>query len=172
VIVPRLDSDGKFPEIYGKVQPYGSFAYVSGNQTSGGTTTANKLLFDTDLYKSRLIHDTVTNSERVQFIDGGIYAFHVQCLVNATAGGKNFDLWLLLNGSNVANSNVHESLPNSGDQLITRTYIISVSANDYIEWNWCSRDDAGLILETQSAGASPTTPVAPCALLTVSRISL
>ena len=92
--------------------------------------------------------------------------------MNATAGGKNFDLWLLLNGSNVANSNIHESLPNSGDQLITRTYVISVSANDYIEWNWCSRDDAGLILETQSSGASPTTPVAPCALLTVTRISL
>ena len=172
MIVPRLDSDGKFPEIYGKVQPCATLTYTAGNQTSGGTTSANLILFDTEVTKQRILHDNVTDSSRVQVIDGGLYEFRISVLVNPTASSSEFDLWLRKNGTNVANSCIHESMPKDGDQHISRTFILQLVADDYVEWVWCSRNDASLILETQAAGANPTTPVAPCAILTVSRVSL
>lgn len=170
--IPTLESDGKMPDGYAKTQPYACLSYTAGNQTSGGTTSENIVALDTEMEKNRIFHDNATNNSQIRVADAGVYKFIVTYVVNAAAAGKTFEAWMKKNGSNVANSTIHESMPNSGDQIITRSYIITLAALDYIEFAWCSRDDGTMILEKNTGGASPTSPDAPCVMVCVHRVSL
>lgn len=149
------------------------YAIVSNSATltSGGTTTANLVTFDTDVYKNKITHSTVTNPSRITVDEAGAYLITFSAVVNASVANKHIDIWLRKDGTNVAGSNTHYETPLSGEGLCTVTFIEQLTANQYIELVWASKDDASFVLLATAAGASPTTPASPSVILTINKIS-
>lgn len=150
--------------------PHGSFS-DSTTQTSGGTTTANAITFNTDEVKAGITHSTVTNPSRITVDTAGTYLITFSIIVNASAVNKHINIWLSVGGTNVARSNTVYELPLSGEALTTVTYIYTFTAGQYFEIMWCSRDDASMTLLATAADVNPTTPASPSVILTVNKIS-
>jgi hypothetical protein len=165
---PVLDSDGKLPIRFTRRIPFGTFIRTT-NQSSGGVTSENLITFDTDVSKNMIEHGASTSVIKV--FEAGLYWGNIRITVNASASNKTIELYPKVNGVIVANAAVHESLPNTGDQLISRVYVAVLAAGDTIEWAWVSRDDASMIIEANAAGVSPTSPASPSAVFNLMRVS-
>lgn len=150
--------------------PHGSFS-DSTTQTSAGTTSANAITFNTDEIKAGITHSTSVNPSRITVDTAGTYLITFSAIVNPSAAAKHVNIWLSVNGSNVARTNTIYELPASGEALTTVTYIYTFAAGSYFELYWCSRDDANMTLLATAAGINPTTPASPSIILTVNKIS-
>lgn len=162
VVFPTVTNDIALP-----------YAHLSDSttQSSGGTSSANLVTYDTDAYKVGITHSTVTNPSRVTIDNAGAYAIEFSAVVNASGVNKHIDIWLKVDGSNVANSNTHYELPLSGETLVTVELFYVFTANQYFEIAWASTDDAGMTLLATAAAASPTRPASPSVIVTVNKVS-
>lgn len=168
---PELEADGKLPFKYLKGIPMANFAFTGGNQVTGGVTSENLILLDTEGIKQYIIHSTVTNSSRMQVMYAGTYRFSLTAIVKSSAANKTVEIYAKVNGTIAANSGIHQSTSNTADGVLTRTFLVTLAANDFVEFAWCSRDDASMLLETNAGGVSPTTPTQPCVAINVQLLS-
>ena len=153
--------------------PYGAFQDGT-DQSAANITTAYAITFDTTDYSNGV---TLSNSSRLNVSQDGIYniQFSVQ-LENSTNDTQDVDIWFRKNGTDVAKSNSVFGLParkSSGDpahSIAALNFFISLAANDYIEIMWRT-SDVGVTIQHYAAGTSPTRPVIPSVIATVSFVS-
>jgi len=153
--------------------PYGAFEDGT-DQSAANTTTAYAITFDTTDYSNGI---TLSNSSRLNVAQAGIYniQFSVQ-LENSTNDTQDVDIWFRKNGTDVAKSNSVFGLParkSSGDpshSVAALNFFISLAANDYIQIMWRT-SNIGVTIQHYVAGTSPTRPITPSVIATVSFVS-
>jgi len=109
--------------------------------------------------------------ERITVDKAGAYLITFSACVVASAVNKHVQIWLKVDGANVARTNTVSETPISGEDVVTVTYIYVFTAGQYFELAWASEDDASMILNATAAGTTPTTPASPAVICTVNKIS-
>ena len=145
--------------------PYGAFQ-DSTDQTAASTTAAYAVTFNTTDF-----------SNGVTVADAGIWncQFSIQ-FKNTTNDTQDAEIWFRKNGTDISNSNSRFNLSprkSSGDPshtIAAMNFFVSLNATDYVEIMW-RVTDVGVSIEQYAAGTSPTRPVTPSAIATMSFVS-
>ena len=153
--------------------PYGAFQDGT-DQIAANTTTAYVVTFDTTDFSNGV---TLSNSSRLNVAQAGIYdiQFSIQ-LTNSTNDTQDVDIWFRKNGTNIDKSNSRFSLSprkSSGDPshlIAALNFFVSLAANDYVEIMW-RPTDVGVQIEHYAASSSPTRPVVPSVIATLTFVS-
>ncbi len=153
--------------------PYGAFQDGT-DQTAANTTTAYAITFDTTDFSNGV---TLSNSSRLNVSQAGIYdiQFSIQ-FKNTTNDGQDVDVWFRKNGTNIANSNsrfhvvARKSTGDPSHLVAALNLFVNLSANDYVEIMW-RPSDVGVSIEHFAASSSPTRPVVPSVIATLSFVS-
>ena len=153
--------------------PYGAFQDGT-DQVAANTTTAYAITFDTTDFSNGV---TLSNSSRLNVSQAGIYnlQFSIQ-LTNSTNASQDVDVWFKKNGTNIDKSNSRfgfsprKSVGDPYHIVVALNFFVSLSANDYIEIMWRT-SDVGVQIEHYAASSSPTRPVVPSVIATLSFVS-
>ena len=150
---------------------YGNFAR-STNMSSGGTTTANLVTWDTTNLSSGMSIDGV-DASKIVFTNSGSYNLNFLGQFNFSGGASNYNIttWFSKNGVNVPSSAFTFTTTSAqGAQVLANIEApISISPNDYIQFYWWS-GASGMSLIATAAGTNPTRPASPSANLTIYNI--
>jgi hypothetical protein len=153
--------------------PYGAFQDGT-NQTAANTTTAYAITFDTTDFANGV---TLSNSSRLNVSQAGVYnvQFSIQ-FKNTTNDSQDADVWFRKNGTDIDKSNSRFGLaPRKGagnpyHTIGSLNYFVELAANDYLQIMW-RVSDTGVSIEHYAAGTSPTRPVVPSVIATLSYVS-
>jgi hypothetical protein len=152
----------------------GSFEDTT-TQISAGTTSANRISFNTTTNSQGISLDIPTSS-RVTFANAGTYqlALTAQFCFSGGASSYNVTLWYAKNGNNVTNSARTFVLTSGQGAQVMATLIddVTVTAGQYIQFYWWtdvapSAGPNGIYLYPTAAGSNPTRPAAPSVTLNV-----
>ena len=153
--------------------PYGAFQDGT-DQTAANTTTAYAITFDTTDFSNGV---TLSNSSRLNVSQAGIYNIQFSAqLENTTNDTQDVEIWFRKNGSDIAKSNSRFGLParkSSGDPSHTvaaMNFYASLVSGDYVQLMWRT-SDVGVAIQHYAAGTTPTRPVIPSVIVTVSYVS-
>lgn len=142
---------------------YGQFAKTA-DQVPTAINTADAITWSSSLITNGVTIGAPTS--RIVVANAGLYRFSASFqLTSGSASVKNVYLWYRKNGVDIANSTLITSM-DSGTAIRapSRSLLISLAANDYIELMWAA-DDTNVTLDAIAATAFA--PAAPAALLTV-----
>lgn len=153
--------------------PYGSFQDAT-DQVAANTTTAYAITFDTTDFSNGV---TLSNSSRLNVSQAGLYnvQFSIQ-FKNTTNDSQDVDVWFRKNGTDIAKSNSRFGLAprrSAGDPYHTiaaLNFFVDLAANDYLQIMW-RVSDVGVSIEHYAAGTSPTRPIVPSVIATLSYVS-
>jgi hypothetical protein len=153
--------------------PYGAFQDGT-DQTAANTTTAYAITFDTTDFSNGV---TLSNSSRLNVAQAGIYnlQFSIQ-FTNTTNASQDVDVWFRKNGTNIDKSNSRFGFaPRKGvgdpfHTIAALNFFVSLAANDYVEIMW-RPTDVGVQIEHYAASSSPTRPVVPSVIATLTFVS-
>jgi hypothetical protein len=153
--------------------PYGAFQ-DSTDQVAANTTTAYAITFDTTDFSNGV---TLSNSSRLNVVTAGLYncQFSIQ-LKNTTADTQDVDIWFRKNGTNIDKSNSRFGLAprkSAGDPfhiIGALNFFVDMAENDYIEIMW-RPTNTGLSIEHYAASTTPTRPLIPSVIVTMSFVS-
>ena len=153
--------------------PYGAFEDGT-DQVAANTTTAYAVTFDTTDFSNGV---TLSNSSRLNVAQAGIYniQFSIQ-LTNSTNASQDVDVWFRKNGTNIDKSNSRFGFaPRKGvgdpfHIVAALNFFVSLAANDYVEIMW-RPTDVGVQIEHYAASSSPTRPVVPSVIATLTFVS-
>ena len=153
--------------------PYGAFQDGT-DQTAANTTTAYAITFDTTDFNNGV---TLSNSSRLNVAQAGIYniQFSVQ-LTNTTNAPQDVDIWFRKNGTNIDKSNsrfgfaARKSPSDPFHIVAAMNLFVSLDTNDYVELMW-RPTDVGVAIEHYAASSTPTRPVIPSVIATVTFVS-
>lgn len=136
-------------------------------QTIASANTPQVVTFNTTTNADKI---AVTSSSRFTFNEAGEYAVILNAEITAGVANKTADLWLRVNGTDVANSNRKRTIINNETGIIILSGItVTVTAGQYIEV-WFSGDDTSIQLPSYAAGTTPTRPVTPSVMLEIIKI--
>jgi len=153
--------------------PYGAFQDGT-DQTAANTTTAYAITFDTTDFANGV---TLSNSSRLNVSQAGVYnvQFSIQ-FKNTTNDSQDADVWFRKNGTDIPKSNSRFGLAqrkSAGDPYHTigaLNFFVDLAANDYLQIMW-RVSNTGVSIEYYAAGTSPTRPIVPSVIATLSYVS-
>jgi len=113
----------------------------------------------------------LTSSSRFTVLEGGNFYINISAQTELTSGAnKLLDIWIKVNGTNLANSNSKIRVVNSNDQKrLTISIPFTLNANDYVEL-WMSGDDVHLRLLATGVETTPARPATPSIFLTIDKL--
>ena len=155
---------------------YGSFCDIT-DQT-GSTTAGTAVKFGTNIISGHGISITTNGGgsyTRITFTDAGTYMIcpNLQ-FYNSGAAGHNVLIWLVKNGTNIANSATKITVPklaDGGNNFFQILFYETVTAGQYIEVFWSPDDTAVTIDYTAAAAGPPSVPAIPSAIVVAERIA-
>jgi len=114
---------------------------------------------------------TIVSNSRITVANAGTYNLQFSAQLNKTdSGNDSVDVWLAKNGTNIEWSSGREWLyGNDAKQVIGWNFIITLSANDYIELMWHS-PDADVRIYSEIASTAPTRPAIPSIIATLTQV--
>ena len=136
---------------------YGAFAKTV-SATLPATSTATAITFNTTTVSNGVSVGTPTS--RIVVAHSGLYIFNASFQISATSSSvKDVYLWFRKNGVDIPNSAVIHSLDSGTAKTVqSRSYTISMNANDYIELYWASPDSGVALSAIASTAFSPASP--------------
>jgi hypothetical protein len=117
-----------------------------------------------------------SNPSRVTFGVAGYYNLQFSAQVsNASNTADNVTIWMLKNGTDIAESAGIITCPGShggvaGATVAGWNFFVQLAANDYIELYWTT-DGGNSVLLSYPPGVSPTHPVSPAVIFTANQIA-
>jgi hypothetical protein len=149
---------------------WGSF-WDTTTQTAAAINTAYPINLNTaDPLSSGV---SVVSSNRVTFANTGVYSltFSIQFINSSTANGST-QIWLRKNGTNLVDTNSHFDVPDKqgssfSSEVFTVNYVLSLSANDYIQVVW---QTANTSVTLEALAASGNYPRSPSIIFTASQV--
>lgn len=133
-------------------------------QSIASSNTPQVVTFNTTVKADKI---ATTSTSRFTFNEGGEYAVHIHANVTASAANKTGDIWLRVNGTDVANSNSKRTIVNNELAVLLVSGInVTVTAGQYIEV-WFNGDDTSVQLKHYAAGTTPTRPATPSIMMTI-----
>ena len=137
-------------------------------QSAAAADTAYSITYDAPSNKYKIDRDA-TNNERIVFEEAGEYllAFTAE-ITSSSASDVTFYFWPAKNGTNIANLGMVKTIHNNGGKLLaSRTYLLELAANDYIEMKWASDSTNGSLSATSATSFSPASPASTLAITRV-----
>jgi hypothetical protein len=147
---------------------WGSFISTS-NQYVTSTTTAYSMSAATQTSGNGVI---VSADTRFVVASAGTYNLQFSCQLESTGGGntQTVDIWLVINGNNVANSNTQlTGNSNNGRNVAAWNFVEPLNAGDYMELKF-SVSDIRLGFAYDIAQSSPTRPAIPSVIVTLTQV--
>lgn len=148
---------------------WGSF-WSTLTQTNAGATSVNLMTVNNSDPNN---NDVVigASSSQIKVLNFGVYNIQFSAQFDKTdAGVDEFDVWLRLNGANVADTTGKVMITeNNGVALAAWNYMLELNANDYIQFAWHSSDTA-MRLRYEPSQINPTRPAIPSVIITVQQV--
>lgn len=145
----------------------------STDQVIANTTLAQVITFDTDIHHQGI---TRTSSSRFTITKRGSYLIAFSGVALCGTAGKRIEVWLRVNGSDVAASNtVYTFKSANANTVIAVTFLEHFNPGDYFEfWTW--GDDGGAKWDATAAqvadpGVTPARPACPSIIMTCNYVS-
>ncbi len=134
---------------------YGSF-YDTTNQNND-TGNVNYMQLNTTASNNNV---TVVDGYKVTVTFGGVYNIQFSTQFIQTGGGThNMEIWLIKNGTNVADSGGIVTLTgNNTKHIAVWNYVEPLSANDWVALAWYSSHSGINIVTLPSEGPGPNVP--------------
>jgi hypothetical protein len=137
---------------------------ITTTQTAAATNTAYALT-----YTFSESDGLTLSGSQIQFDEGGHYlvSFSAQ-IASSSASTVNFWFWPRINGTDVTNASMKNSLHQNGATLVvSRSAILSVSAGDYLEAMWAVDSTAGTLSTVAATAFAPAAPASTISILRV-----
>lgn len=114
---------------------YGKF-FSDANQTNTAVNTAIPVNFPSTTLNSGI----TTAGTNITFTNAGIYTITYEVQAEITSGGGgDMDIWCVVGGTPLVNSNSITTIPGGGNRLIiNRSFLISLTAGQVVQVNWSS----------------------------------
>ena len=138
------------------------------DQTAASANTAYSITYDAPTNKYKIDRDT-TNNERIVFEEKGEYLLNFTAEITSTsASDVKFYFWPSKNGTNLDNLTVIKTIHNNGGILTaSRSFLLELNANDYIEMKWAVNSTSGSL---NASAATAFAPASPSSTLAITRI--
>jgi len=148
---------------------WGSF-WSTVTQTNAGATSVNLMTVNNSDPNNNDVVIGATSSQ-IKVLNFGAYNIQFSAQFDKTdAGVDEFDIWLRLNGANLADTTGKIQITeNNGVAIAAWNYILELNANDYIEFAWFS-SDVNMRVRYEPSQISPTRPAIPSVIITVQQI--
>lgn len=146
------------------------------DQTSGGTTVANTVTYNTPAIEQSV---EVRNGGEIWFKSAGQYLVTFSLQVSNRDNAEHlFEVWAAYNGTNYPLSNTRFDIPERKNvtqwghaaPAISGIFTVTDPAADYLSIKWWS-DSTLVFLESYPEGTSPVRPAIPSVILTVNFVS-
>lgn len=150
--------------------------YYQGSFLSTATQTndasVNVVAYDTSLISNGV---AIVDVSSIQFENGGRYMINATFLVENRAASlasvNSIDLWMNVNGANVANSSRFYDVQGIEDvQVLTYTQMYDFNVNDILKFQWYS-PDAEVQLPALVSSGGPPRPDSPSVMLQIYKIA-
>jgi len=163
---PVVSYDGEWRQIVIR-GGHARFLRTTG-QTAASADTAYSITYDAPTGNTRIDRDAI-NNERIVFSEAGEYMLSFTAEITSSSGSDvKFYFWPAKNGTNMDNMTVIKTIHNNGGIMTaSRTFVIDLDANDYIEMKWAVDSTSGSLSATAATSFSPASPAST---LTISRI--
>jgi hypothetical protein len=130
------------------------------------------------------LNNTVATSPGISIVGGsqitvaydGVYNIQFSAQMDKTdSGTDNVEIWLMVNGQNVSDSNTTLTMTNNNTKLVAAwNFVLPLNAGDYVQLAWFSAD-VGMRIFAQAAhaavpGVSPARPAIPSLIVTVNSL--
>lgn len=148
----------------------GSFFRVT-DATLAAINTATPIQFDQAGLSSGVSIDPL-NTSRINIANSGLYSFNFSCqLASTNASLKNVKFWIAVNGIAVPNTTMRRALETGSAVTVqTRSTVIPLNANDYVEVYWAS-DNTNVVLDSIVADTvAPFSPATPAVTMQVTQV--
>ncbi|MAO20543.1 MAG: hypothetical protein CMJ25_07310 [Phycisphaerae bacterium] len=134
-------------------------------QTAASPNTAYSITYDAPTNKFKIDRDA-TNNERIVFEETGEYLLSFTAeITSSSASDVKFYFWPAKNGTNIANMTMVKTIHNNGGTMLaSRTYLLELAANDYIEMKWAVDSTNGSLGTTAATSFSPASPSSTLAI--------
>lgn len=134
-------------------------------QTAAAINTAYSITYEAPTNKYKIDRDA-TNNERIVFEETGEYLLSFTAEITASAAADiKFYFWPAKNGTNISNLTMVKTVHNNGGvMLASRTYLLELAANDYIEMKWAVDSANGSLGTTAATSFSPASPSSTLAI--------
>ena len=169
-IVGFKDDDGS--EVYfARAATYGSF-YDIADQTADEDEATVIDLGETDIANGISIAD----GSKITVTRTGTYNLQFSAqLANDGGQEQNVSFWLAKQGSSIAATNSDVTVPKShaggdGHAVAAWNWFVQLNAGQYVELMW-STPSTNITIEHKDAQASPTRPVTPSVIVTITEVS-
>jgi hypothetical protein len=163
---PVVSYDNEFRQI---VMEGGHAKFIrTTNQTAASANTAYSITYAAPTNKYKIDRDT-TNNERIVFEEKGEYLLNFTAEITSTsASDVKFYFWPSKNGTNLDNLTVIKTIHNNGGILTaSRSFLLELNANDYIEMKWAVNSTSGSL---NASAATAFAPASPSSTLAITRI--
>lgn len=140
-------------------QPKSYIAYGSFCQTATVNLTLNttvKPTFNTTLMALNTKINTTASQISVSIT--GNYRITVSPNIQGGSGTPVVDFWLMVNGSNVANSNSNITAKSGGSDLPFVEYLVKLNAGDYFEFGFYATTSASTLKSIAATAPRPANP--------------
>lgn len=155
---------------------YGSFCDIT-DQT-GSTTAGTAIKFGTNVITGAGISITTNGagaSTRITFTAAGTYTICPNLQFNnSDSSPRDVNIWLVKNGTNIANSNTKITVPklaDGGNAFFQIVHYETVTAGQYIEIFWSPSNVAVTLDYTAASAGPPSVPATPSAIVVAQRIA-
>ena len=135
------------------------------SQTAASANTAYSITYDAPTNKYKIDRDS-TNNERIVFEEKGEYLLSFTAeITSSSASDVQFYFWPAKNGTNIANMTVIKTIHNNGGILTaSRSFLLELEENDYIEMKWAVDSTNGSLNATAATAFSPASPASTLAI--------
>ena len=140
---------------------YGSF-YDTTTQSATVANTAYTVEINTTVEQNGVQIENNINGRptRVKFLNTGVYNIQFSAqLYKPTSNAADVYVWIALNGTNVPHSAGTTGLTGNNSKIVVAwNYVMTMNANDFLEFKWSSSDNGVQMLTNTSAAPSPQIP--------------
>lgn len=152
--------------------PYGAFQDTT-DQSAASTTSSYVMTFNATDYAEGV---SLASGSRLTAGYSGLYNLQFSAqFTNSDSQIHDVDVWFRKNGTDITASNSQFSIPNShggtpGHLIASLNFFVALAKNDYVEIAWAT-SSTQVIIEHIAAQTSPTRPVTPSVIATLSYLS-
>ena len=146
---------------------YGSF-YDTTTQTLSAANTPTVITLNTTSESNSVTIDS-TYKSRIKFTYAGTYNIQFSAQVS-TSGSSTANVWIRKNGTDLSWTNGEVDTSNQNHYVLPAwNYVLTLAANDYIEFVWMSNSSSSTLL-AQAATTSPASPAVASMIVTAQQV--
>jgi len=142
----------------------------STTQTIADAAQSQVITFDTNDHLVGMTHSTTVNPSRLYIEEDGHYMLFISAIADLSGGtNQQLDIWLRVNGDDVANSNTTVIITGTIKQTLAVMLDVDLEVGDYIEFVMAG-SNTSVRIEATGPQINPTRPACPSIILTAFKV--